>query len=308
MNTPVLREEGFRGAEYLQRVTELLVRAREEDPLGGPWDAADLQWWSRSGAYDDSPCLRFWSEANAPPSICALFPTVGATIVCTCAWTKSSRDMALKAVLPEVLSRVRALARERRLSIELEALDGDTEWRQLLERRGFTRVAGGSVQATVLTSDAAPPAWANAGLRINDDARRAPHEPHPLTQRCGPDIHQKLRSWSLYRPDLDLSVRTPEGNVAAYCICWPDFENGFALLEPMRTELAWQRRGLAAALIAEQARRLAELGIQCLKVNYAVGNGAAERLYAKAGFVPRFTRVAYRWTAPDDETETVAHP
>jgi GNAT superfamily N-acetyltransferase len=72
------------------------------------------------------------------------------------------------------------------------------------------------------------------------------------------------------------------------------------MLEPMRTERPWQRRGLAAALIAEQARRLAELGIQRLEVNYAIGNAAAERLYATAGFVPRFTRVAYRWTGLAD--------
>jgi GNAT superfamily N-acetyltransferase len=299
MNEPVLLEEGLGGAEYLKRVTDLLVRVREEDPLGGPWNAADLQWWSRSGAYDDSRCLRFWSEPNAPPSICALFPTVEEAIVCTCLWTKSSRDLALQSVLPNVLSKVQALARERRLSIELEALDSDIEWRRLLERRGFTRVAGGSVQATLRSSDAAPPSWVNASLRVSDDTLRALHEPHHLTKRCGPDIHQKLRRCSLYRPDLDLSVQTPEGKVVAYCICWPDSKNRFAMLEPMRTELAWQRRGLAAALIAEQARRLAQLGIHRLEVNYAIGNAAAERLYAKAGFVPRFTRVAYRWASVD---------
>jgi GNAT superfamily N-acetyltransferase len=301
MNGPALIEEGFRGAEYLEQITDLLVRIREEDPLGGPWDAADLQWWSRSGAYDDSRCSRFWHEPSAPPGTCALFPTVGATMVCTCLWLKSSRAIALESVLPEVLSNVRAIARERRLSVELEALESDVQWRQLLEHQGFTQVAGGSVQAVVLTSDAAALPWSDAGLRMGDDTARADHEPHPLSKRCGPDIHRKLLACSLYRPDLDLSVRTPEGDVVAYCVCWADFKNRFALLEPMRTEAAWQRRGLGVALIAEQARRLKALGIECLKVNYATGNPAAERLYAKARFVPRFKRVAYRWTAPDGE-------
>lgn len=301
MNGPALIEEGFRGAEYLEQITDLLVRIREEDPLGGPWDAADLQWWSRSGAYDDSACLRFWREPSAPPSICALFPTVGAAMIATCSWTTSSRAMALECVLPEVLSNVRAIARERRLSIELEALESDLEWRQLLERQGFSPVAGGSVQAVVLTSDAAAPPWSDSSLRMGDDTSRAAHQPHPLSKRCGPDIHPKLLACSLYRPELDLSVRTPEGDVVAYCICWADFKNRFALLEPMRTETAWQRRGLAAALIAEQARRLKALGIECLKVNYAIGNPAAERLYAKARFVPRFKRVAYRWSCPTSD-------
>jgi GNAT superfamily N-acetyltransferase len=297
MNRPVLIEERSRGAEYLAQITDLLVRIRQEDPLGGPWDAADLQWWSRSGAYDDGECLFFWREPGAPPSVCALFPTVGAAMIGTCSWTKSSRAVALEFILPEVLSNVRAIARERRLSIELEALESDLEWRQLLERQGFTPVAGGSVQAAVLTSEAAAPPWIDAGLCMGDDTSRAAH--HPLSKRCGPGIHQTLLACSLYRPDLDLSVRTPEGHVVAYCICWADFKNRFALLEPMRTETAWQRRGLGVALIAEQARRLKALGVECLKVNYAIGNPAAERLYAKAGFVARFKRVAYRWTAPD---------
>jgi GNAT superfamily N-acetyltransferase len=154
------------------------------------------------------------------------------------------------------------------------------------------------VQAALRTSTVNDRAWANAGLRIDDDTQRAPTAPHPLERRCGGEIHQRLLGCSLYRPELDLSVRNTAGEVVAYCICWADFKNRFAMLEPMRTEQAWQGRGLGTALIAEQVRRLRGLGIDDLRVNYATNNRAAQRLYAKSKFVLRFKRVAYRWSPP----------
>jgi len=285
MNPPKLIEEGLRGAAYLERITDLLVRARAEDPEGGPWDAADLQWWSRSRRYDDSENLRFWSEPNAPSNICALFPTVGTTIECNCLWTPSAREVALSWVVPGVLSKLQAKAQRERLSIDVDAMEGDTEWRQVLEHRGFKRVTGGSAQGLLRISGAADPSWVDAGLRVCDDTQRAPNQPHALAKRCGPGIHESLQRCSMYRPDLDLSVQTVDGEVVAYCICWADFRNRFAMLEPMRTESSGQRRGLATALIAEQARRLRQLGIEEIKVNYATDNPAAARLYERSKFV-----------------------
>ena len=191
----------------------------------------------------------------------------------------------------ECLSKVQA--------IEVDALEEDAEWRQVLEHRGFKLVTGGSAQGVLRMSDAAAATWVDKDLRICDDTQRAPNQPHPLAKRCGPEIHQTLQSCSMYRPDLDLSVQSVDGEVVAYCICWADFRNRFAMLEPMRAESAAQRRGLATALIAEQARRLSRLGIEAIKVNYATDNPAAARLYERSRFVLRFKRVVYRWMAPD---------
>lgn len=293
-----LVEQGLGGRQYLDRVTDLLIRIRAEEPLGGPWDAADLQWWSRSGHYDDPERLRFWSTPDAALSVCALFPTVRRSIAFTCLWTRAARDVALKAILPTVVSRVQRIASECRLAVDIEVLDGDIEWRQFLECRGFKLTTGGSTQATVRASDAVRQARISTELAIFDDTQRPYNDPHPLERRSSADIRQRLLACSLYRPALDLSVRTAEGEVVAYCICWADPTNRFAMLEPMRTERAWQRRGLGTALIAEQARRLLGLGIQDLKVNYATDNPAAWRLYARSRFVVRFRRLMYRWQAP----------
>jgi GNAT superfamily N-acetyltransferase len=251
-----------------------------------------------SSHYEDPERLRFWSAPNAPSSVCALFPTVGNAIAFTCLWTTAARNIALNEILPKVLSKVQAIARTDGLFVDIEVLDTDTEWRQSLERRAFKLVSGGSTQAALRISDAVAQLWLSTSLTIVDDAQRTPDDPHPLERRSGPEIRQRLLDCPLYRRDLDLSIRTADGEVVAYCICWADPTNSFALLEPMRTEAAWQRRGLGTALIAEQARRLLRLGIEDLKVNYATDNLAAERLYARSKFVVRFRRVLYRWVAP----------
>jgi len=292
-----LIEQGLGGRQYVDRVTDLLIRVRAEEPLGGPWDAADLQWWSRSGHYDDPERLRFWSTPDSTLSVCALFPTVRSSLAFTCLWTTAARDTALKSLLPTVVSRVQRIASDCRLAVDIEVLASDIEWRQFLERRGFKLASGGSTQAAVRASDAIQQPWTSTELAIFDDTQRECDDPHPLERRTSADIRQRLLACSLYRPDLDLSVRTAEGEVVAYCICWADTTNGFAMLEPMRTEEAWQRRGLGTALIAEQARRLLGLGIQDIKVNYATDNPAARQLYARSKFGVRFRRLMYRWQA-----------
>jgi GNAT superfamily N-acetyltransferase len=54
---------------YLERVTELLHRRRLADPVGGLWEAADLQWWSTR---DPEPAAEFWSDGTGPVAAAVL--------------------------------------------------------------------------------------------------------------------------------------------------------------------------------------------------------------------------------------------
>jgi predicted N-acetyltransferase YhbS len=54
------------------------------------------------------------------------------------------------------------------------------------------------------------------------------------------------------------------------------------LLEPMRVEDAFQRRGLARAMIAEGLDRLARRGAERMKVGFSTD--AARALYSGAGY------------------------
>jgi GNAT superfamily N-acetyltransferase len=116
----------------------------------------------------------------------------------------------------------------------------------------------------------------------------APDQPHPLTARNGAQAEQRLRQCSLYRPELDLMVKAPDGQIAAYGLFWADPVTGVGLVEPMRTEQAHQGRGIASHLLAAGLDRLVAHGCRQLKVSNDIG------LYLRAGFGPVSTAPALR--------------
>jgi predicted N-acetyltransferase YhbS len=107
-----------------------------------------------------------------------------------------------------------------------------------------------------------------------------PGRPHPLAARNGVRVEQRLRQCSLYRPELDLMVAAPDGQAAGYGLFWADPVTGVGLVEPMRTEQAHQRRGIAGHILAAGLDRLAAHGCRRLKVGNDIG------LYLRAGFRP----------------------
>ncbi len=57
-----------------------------------------------------------------------------------------------------------------------------------------------------------------------------------MVGRNGGRVAELLAECSLYRPELDLAVYAPRGEVAGYGLFWADPETGVGLVEPMRTE------------------------------------------------------------------------
>ncbi|MGI9666916.1 MAG: hypothetical protein ACR2N2_07445 [Acidimicrobiia bacterium] len=54
------------GLSYLDDVTALLQRARQEHPTAGAWEAADLQWWWRLPRSTDNQPQVFWYDEHGP--------------------------------------------------------------------------------------------------------------------------------------------------------------------------------------------------------------------------------------------------
>ena len=86
----------------------------------------------------------------------------------------------------------------------------------------------------------------------------------------------------------------PNGDVAAYGLFWPDPVTGVGLVEPMRTEDAYQGLGLARHVLTSGLAGLAGHRCSTLKVCYIEGNEAARRLYLGAGFEPGASSRTYR--------------
>jgi GNAT superfamily N-acetyltransferase len=120
--------------------------------------------------------------------------------------------------------------------------------------------------------------------------------PHPMRRRSGEGVEARLRQCSLYDPALDLVVEAADGQAAGYALFWFDPVTEVGMVEPMRVEDAYQRRGLARAMLTAGLDRLAKRGARRLKVGYATD--VARRLYVGAGFRVTSTTTSYSWRRP----------
>ena len=96
--------------------------------------------------------------------------------------------------------------------------------------------------------------------------------------------YRRHRAAPIYRQDLDLVVRAPDGRYASYLIAWLDSEGHTGLFEPVGARSDYRRLGLTRALIYETLRRLRDLGATRAYVGSIAEEGPARALYRAAGF------------------------
>jgi ribosomal protein S18 acetylase RimI-like enzyme len=92
-----------------------------------------------------------------------------------------------------------------------------------------------------------------------------------------------------YRPALDLVAATPDGRLAAFCICWmARMADGHLLgqVEPVGVRPDYRGLGLGRALLHEGFRRLQVLGAESVEIEHVDWNEAAGSLYRSVGFSP----------------------
>ena len=86
-------------------------------------------------------------------------------------------------------------------------------------------------------------------------------------------------------------VEAPDRRFAAYCLLWPDDENGVGELEPVGVREEFRRRGLGAAVCTFALHRLYEEGGR-QGIVYCVTDEACG-LYESIGFRRHATLVGY---------------
>jgi GNAT superfamily N-acetyltransferase len=277
------------GLEYLALATELLQRARRADSEAGLWEAADLQWWWRTPRSSDAIDQLFWIDDDGPVAGVVLTDW-GRAWGCDPIVVPGVSTIALPTVWARAVEAIDGLGVE---AVEVLARDDDVELLSLLAGAGF--VAG---------DDRSGITWMNAedrpdvtplpeGFVLVDRARENTTS-HPMRRRSGDAVEARLRQCSLYDPALDLAVEAADGRAAGYALFWFDPVTEVGLVEPMRVEDAYQRRGLARAMLTAGVDRLAKRGARRLKVGY--GTDVARRLYVGAGFRVTSTSTAYSLT------------
>jgi ribosomal protein S18 acetylase RimI-like enzyme len=286
-----IREVRASGLEYLALATHLLQRARLADAEAGLWEAADLQWWWRTPRRSDAVEQVFWIDDEGPVAGVVLTEWSRAW-GCDPIVVPGASTIPLPTVWACALEAIDALRLE---AVETLVRDDDLDLLGLLADAGF-----------VADDDQSGVTWMNAlhrpdvaalpdGFVLVDRAQETT-KPHAMRRRSGEEVEARLRQCSLYEPALDLAVEAADGKPAGYALFWFDPVTEVGLVEPMRVEDAYQRRGLGRAMLTAGLDRLAQRGARRLKVGYATE--VARALYVGAGFRVTATSTSYSWRRP----------
>lgn len=280
MHTTVHRHPG---PPPVDAATAVLRRIRTGHPTHGLYETSDLMWWARvPRSTDDAPVVVF-SDAEGPVAA-AMLTAWGDDVALDPLVLHDASEALVSAVVDAGL----ALAAERGVRrVEVMADRADAVLVGQLERRGFEVVddgaddAEGWIRAEERPAISAPP----AGYRLTSRADRST-APHHMIGRNGEQVAERLARTELYRPDLDLFVLAPDGEVAAYGLFWFDPVTMTGSVEPMRTEDAHQGRGLARHVLTSGLDRLAAAGADRIKIAWRLDNPTAAHLYRSVGFEP----------------------
>jgi GNAT superfamily N-acetyltransferase len=170
-------------------------------------------------------------------------------------------------------------------AVELEVDRADDVMRGVTVGHGFALKGDGVVEC-----------WLNADTRpdispLHDDYRLFARDdlmdrPHHLSDERRPDLEQRLRQLSLYRPDLDLVVFDRDDNPAAHALSWYDPVTSTGVVEPVRTYDDHRRHGLSRHILTTGIDRLAKVGARRISIGFEPGNPASSSLYLSLGFQP----------------------
>lgn len=289
-----MRQELLTGLERLTAVTALLNRIRLQEPRGGVWEAADVQWWWRRPRLSDDLALPVWfDDADEPIAAAVLTEWPHA-------WQLDVVQLpGLTLTLDELASHAWAQlgCLEGSPVIESLVLADDVELGAWFEGRGFVD-AGACWSGWLTAADRPAVAALPTGYQLVDRGSRGPAtEPgHPMVARNGPDVEARLRQTTLYDPRLDLAVLAPDGSVAGYSLFWHDPITSIGLVEPVRVEDEHAGRGIGYAMISAGLDRLAKEGATTLKIGWE--SERAKELYTRLGFANVDTLTTYRLTPP----------
>jgi ribosomal protein S18 acetylase RimI-like enzyme len=272
-----VREGRAAGFEALMLATELLQRARRVDPHAGVWEAADVQWWWRQPRRSDEVEKLFWIDDEGPVAGVLLTSWTDSAWQCDPVVVPGASGLDPGVVWNRAMEHAATHAAE---GFDVPVSDDDRTFRELAQRSGLT--AGEQDNTAWMDAADRPAVMAPSQGFVLVDRTQRRDTPHPMRHRNGDSVAQRLDQCPLYDPTLDLAVETADGRVAGYSLYWFDPTTKTGLVEPVRVEDEFQRRGLARAMLSTGVDRLVRRGAKRVKITYVTD--AAAGLYRGVGF------------------------
>lgn len=191
-----------------------------------------------------------------------------------------------RAIEPTMLDWVERVWARDLPEVSVFAFEHDAQRRALLASRGYTHaVPSGILRGFDLARERAP-APLLPGFRVSslaEDANVASHIAAVREAFGNTSLNQEWleskRRGPCYEPAWDLAALAPGGEHAAFLLARLDRRNRVAEIDPIGTRPAFQRMGLAKALVSECFRRLAAAGIDRAYIGSGPEPAVGNRLY-----------------------------
>jgi ribosomal protein S18 acetylase RimI-like enzyme len=104
------------------------------------------------------------------------------------------------------------------------------------------------------------------------------------TKNMTVDWRKRTLGHPAYKPDLDIVVESPDGQLAAFCICWFDENSRDGRVEPLGCHKDFRRYALGRVALSEGLRRLQSHGVINIYVETDSFRNTAFRLYESFDF------------------------
>lgn len=228
------------GRAYLAAVVELLHLVRASHPTAGVWEAADFEWWWRKPRPTDEWDQLFWFVADRPVAAAIATDWGGRLGLDVITLPGESADF-----VGEVFHRGVELTSSAPVEhIEVMVDAEDAVMTSLLVDTGFSPLPDSGTSAWMNAEQRPLVSPLAAGYRLAS-RRELTNRPHRYVSRNGPNVEQRLRETTLYRPDLDLALIDQTGDVVADGLFWYDPITEVGFVEPIGTHDHHRRLGLA---------------------------------------------------------------
>jgi GNAT superfamily N-acetyltransferase len=277
----------------LRRMQELLRRGRRSSPSTTAWHPGDLEWWigQDDPTIDWSERITLWSD-----------DATGTVVAWTWVTPPDELDWFVDPAADDATLRRWLLERQAPRPRTVWATDHDERVTGVLRDAGYEPADGGYIHfGRTLDADeplaAAPPA--GFGVRSVDprhdgEERLRVHRAAFAPSRMTAEKVRIVTEMPSYRADLDVVAEAPDGSLAAFCLGWFDEATHTVELEPVGTDPAHARRGLATAVVIEALRRARDLGARHAFVTAGASGSAPQALYGSLGFAEALRSVPFR--------------
>ena len=288
----------YAGEADLEAMIDLLIATRPAERIADYPSVVDLR--EMLGASEGQANTQLWEDADGRLAGFAIVRTTYGSLVFEVApWATGGDVEAQMIIWGEECVKSAKRQSNKPVVLRTSSRDHNTERMALLERHGFVRQEEHTLHMVrpLHLSEPIPEPQVPEGFIIRHvegehevKALVALHRAAFGTENMTVEARLSWMRTPEYDPELDLVAVTPDGTLAAYVFCSISHgENALTgrkdgYTDPVATHPAFQRQGLARALLLTGCGLLKQRGMECARTGTSNSNTAMQRTARSVGF------------------------